>query len=98
MLVMTLNPSLYDTKYSFPFWYAFMSIQESSGNISHFPVHYMRIWIYVKDLLIFIVLSQQFEWLVGNQYKPMELTKSDWASIRKSPPWAIDSWGLGELN
>ncbi|XP_047053794.1 N-terminal kinase-like protein [Lolium rigidum] len=39
----------------------------------------------------------QFEWLVGNQYKPMELTKSDWASIRKSPPWAIDSWGLGCL-
>ncbi|KAL6853771.1 hypothetical protein ACP4OV_019800 [Aristida adscensionis] len=39
----------------------------------------------------------QFEWLVGTQYKPMELTKSDWATIRKSPPWAIDSWGLGCL-
>ncbi|KAG2601581.1 probable inactive serine/threonine-protein kinase scy1 isoform X2 [Panicum virgatum] len=39
----------------------------------------------------------QFEWLVGTQYKPLELTKSDWASIRKSPPWAIDSWGLGCL-
>ncbi|AQK99678.1 Protein kinase family protein with ARM repeat domain [Zea mays] len=39
----------------------------------------------------------QFEWLVGTQYKPMELSKSDWASIRKSPPWAIDSWGLGCL-
>ncbi|XP_072954552.1 uncharacterized protein [Typha angustifolia] len=39
----------------------------------------------------------QFEWLVGSQYKPMELAKSDWASIRKSPPWAIDSWGLGCL-
>ncbi|ONM36823.1 Protein kinase family protein with ARM repeat domain [Zea mays] len=39
----------------------------------------------------------QFEWLVGMQYKPMELSKSDWASIRKSPPWAIDSWGLGCL-
>ncbi|KAL6616301.1 hypothetical protein ACP70R_038571 [Stipagrostis hirtigluma subsp. patula] len=39
----------------------------------------------------------QFEWLVGAQYKPLELTKSDWASIRKSPPWAIDSWGLGCL-
>ncbi|KAL5230285.1 hypothetical protein ABZP36_029061 [Zizania latifolia] len=39
----------------------------------------------------------QFEWLVGTQYKPMELTKSDWVSIRKSPPWAIDSWGLGCL-
>ncbi|XP_039145965.1 probable inactive serine/threonine-protein kinase scy1 isoform X2 [Dioscorea cayenensis subsp. rotundata] len=39
----------------------------------------------------------QFEWLVGSQYKPMELAKSDWAAIRKSPPWAIDSWGLGCL-
>ncbi|KAH7654086.1 Protein kinase-like (PK-like) protein [Dioscorea alata] len=27
----------------------------------------------------------------------MELAKSDWAAIRKSPPWAIDSWGLGCL-
>nr|CAD1829532.1 unnamed protein product [Ananas comosus var. bracteatus] len=39
----------------------------------------------------------QFEWLVGSQYKPMELSKSDWATIRKSPPWSIDSWGLGCL-
>ncbi|GLT88511.1 hypothetical protein SLE2022_065340 [Rubroshorea leprosula] len=39
----------------------------------------------------------QYEWLVGSQYKPMELVKSDWATIRKSPPWAIDSWGLGCL-
>ncbi|XP_022764867.1 probable inactive serine/threonine-protein kinase scy1 isoform X3 [Durio zibethinus] len=39
----------------------------------------------------------QYEWLVGSQYKPMELAKSDWATIRKSPPWAIDSWGLGCL-
>ncbi|PKA51129.1 hypothetical protein AXF42_Ash010569 [Apostasia shenzhenica] len=39
----------------------------------------------------------QYEWLVGSQYKPMELVKSDWAMIRKSPPWAIDSWGLGCL-
>ncbi|KAG8651559.1 hypothetical protein MANES_07G142600v8 [Manihot esculenta] len=37
----------------------------------------------------------QYEWLVGLQYKPMELAKSDWVAIRKSPPWAIDSWGLG---
>ncbi|KAK9167906.1 hypothetical protein Syun_000046 [Stephania yunnanensis] len=37
----------------------------------------------------------QYEWLVGSQYKPTELQKSDWATIRKSPPWAIDSWGLG---
>ncbi|KAL8192848.1 hypothetical protein R6Q57_027296 [Mikania cordata] len=39
----------------------------------------------------------QYEWIIGSQYKPMELTKSDWATIRKSPPWAIDSWGLGCL-
>ncbi|KAI3879287.1 hypothetical protein MKX03_024262 [Papaver bracteatum] len=39
----------------------------------------------------------QYEWLVRAQYKPMELTKSDWAAIRKSPPYAIDSWGLGCL-
>lgn len=39
----------------------------------------------------------QYEWLVGSQYKPMELLKSDWAAVRKSPPWAIDSWGLGCL-
>ncbi|KAL5991331.1 hypothetical protein ACLOJK_012238 [Asimina triloba] len=37
----------------------------------------------------------QFEWLIGSQYKPMELLKSEWSTIRKSPPWAIDSWGLG---
>ncbi|XP_048232162.1 probable inactive serine/threonine-protein kinase scy1 [Ricinus communis] len=37
----------------------------------------------------------QYEWLIGTQYKPMELVKSDWVSIRKSPTWAIDSWGLG---
>ncbi|KAL8089506.1 hypothetical protein AgCh_039107 [Apium graveolens] len=39
----------------------------------------------------------QYEWLVGTQYKPLELVKSDWTAIRKSPPWAIDSWGLGCL-
>ncbi|XP_031373956.1 probable inactive serine/threonine-protein kinase scy1 [Punica granatum] len=39
----------------------------------------------------------QYEWLVGAQYKPTELTKSDWTAIRRSPPWAIDSWGLGCL-
>ncbi|KAK9671778.1 hypothetical protein RND81_12G054500 [Saponaria officinalis] len=37
------------------------------------------------------------EWLVGTQYKPMELAKSDWVAIRNSPPWAIDSWGMGCL-
>ncbi|KAI5555073.1 hypothetical protein BDE02_19G056500 [Populus trichocarpa] len=39
----------------------------------------------------------QYEWLIGSQYKPIELAKSDWVAIRKSPPWAIDSWGLGCL-
>ncbi|KAL5195886.1 putative inactive serine/threonine-protein kinase scy1 [Glycine soja] len=39
----------------------------------------------------------QYAWLVGSQYKPMELAKSDWAAIKKSPPWAIDSWGMGSL-
>lgn len=39
----------------------------------------------------------QFEWLVGAQYKPIELLKNDWATIRKSPPWAMDSWGMGCL-
>ncbi|GMP69696.1 hypothetical protein CsSME_00028862 [Camellia sinensis var. sinensis] len=36
----------------------------------------------------------QYEWLVASEYKSMEFLKSDWATIRKSPPWAIDSWGL----
>lgn len=27
----------------------------------------------------------------------MEMVKSDWVAIRKSPPWAIDSWGLGTV-
>lgn len=39
----------------------------------------------------------QYAWLVGTQYKPMELVKSDWVAIRNSPPWAIDSWGMGCL-
>ncbi|GKE45514.1 N-terminal kinase-like protein, partial [Tanacetum coccineum] len=39
----------------------------------------------------------QYEWLIGSQYKPTELAKADWATIRKSPPWAIDFWGLGKL-
>lgn len=39
----------------------------------------------------------QYAWLVGAQYKPVELAKSDWIAVRKSPPWSIDSWGLGCL-
>lgn len=40
---------------------------------------------------------QQYAWLIGSQYKSMELAKSDWAAIKKSPPWSIDSWGMGML-
>jgi SCY1-like protein 1 len=40
---------------------------------------------------------QQYEWLVGTQFKSLELAKSDWNIIRKSPPWALDSWGLGKF-
>ncbi|KAM3236104.1 hypothetical protein T459_15091 [Capsicum annuum] len=39
----------------------------------------------------------QYDWLIGAQYKPKELLKSDWTTIRRSPPWTIDSWGLGCL-
>ena len=39
---------------------------------------------------------KQYEWLIGSQYNPIELAKSDWVAIRKPPPWAIDSWGLGK--
>ncbi|KAL6525391.1 hypothetical protein OROHE_015698 [Orobanche hederae] len=39
----------------------------------------------------------QYEYLIGTQYKPVELLKSDWTAVRRSPPWAIDSWGLGCL-
>jgi SCY1-like protein 1 len=35
--------------------------------------------------------------MVGNQYKPAELGRSEWAVIRESPPWAVDAWGLGCL-
>ena len=36
-------------------------------------------------------------WMVGAQYKPSEIAKSDWGAIQQGPPWAIDSWGLGCL-
>lgn len=56
-------------------------------------------WFCQIDILLLMHLYfflQQYEWLVGAQYKPMEMSKSDWAAIRKSPPWSIDSWGLGK--
>lgn len=31
------------------------------------------------------------------QYKPQEPAKANWATIRRSSPWAIESWGLGTL-
>eukprot|EP00850_Spirogloea_muscicola_P019492 SM000191S05241 [mRNA] locus=s191:167738:173694:- [translate_table: standard] len=36
-----------------------------------------------------------YEYMVGTQYKPLELLKPDWTSIRHNPPYSIDSWGLG---
>ncbi|KAJ6960302.1 hypothetical protein NC653_038357 [Populus alba x Populus x berolinensis] len=38
----------------------------------------------------------QYEWLIRSQYNPVELAKSDVVAIRKPPPCAIDSWGLGK--
>ena len=36
-------------------------------------------------------------WMIGNQYKPSELGRSEWETIRQSPPYSVDSWGLGCL-
>ena len=30
-------------------------------------------------------------------HKPAEVAKEDWAAVEQSPPWAVDSWGLGCL-
>eukprot|EP00899_Mesostigma_viride_P015990 jgi/Mesvir1/24392/Mv11060-RA.1 len=38
-----------------------------------------------------------YDWVIGAQYKPQELAQRDWAGLRASPPWAIDTWGLGCL-
>eukprot|EP00850_Spirogloea_muscicola_P018631 SM000173S03000 [mRNA] locus=s173:126339:132282:+ [translate_table: standard] len=38
-----------------------------------------------------------YDYMVGTQYKPLELLKPDWTSIRHNPPYSIDSWGLGCL-
>ncbi|EFJ49788.1 hypothetical protein VOLCADRAFT_80567 [Volvox carteri f. nagariensis] len=40
---------------------------------------------------------QNSAWMVGNQYKPAELARSEWEVIRQGPPWAVDAWGLGCL-
>eukprot|EP00232_Nephroselmis_pyriformis_P021277 CAMPEP_0182856568 /NCGR_PEP_ID=MMETSP0034_2-20130328/2514_1 /TAXON_ID=156128 /ORGANISM="Nephroselmis pyriformis, Strain CCMP717" /LENGTH=603 /DNA_ID=CAMNT_0024987663 /DNA_START=93 /DNA_END=1900 /DNA_ORIENTATION=- len=40
---------------------------------------------------------QHAGWMVGAQYKSAELAKSDWATIKNSPPWGVDAWGLGCL-
>lgn len=34
---------------------------------------------------------------VGDQYKPAELARGEWAAIQQGPPWAVDAWGLGCL-
>lgn len=34
-------------------------------------------------------------WMVGSQYKPAEVARSDWEAVQQGPPWAVDSWGLG---
>eukprot|EP00887_Chlorella_sp_A99_P002497 scaffold6.g2497.t1 len=36
-------------------------------------------------------------WMVGAQYKPGEVARSEWQVVRESPPWAVDAWGLGCL-
>uniref|UniRef100_A0A061S498 SCY1-like protein 1 n=1 Tax=Tetraselmis sp. GSL018 TaxID=582737 RepID=A0A061S498_9CHLO len=35
--------------------------------------------------------------LVGAQYLPGEVGKSDWDAISQGPPWAVDAWGMGCL-
>ena len=30
-------------------------------------------------------------------HKPAEVAKEDWVAVEQSPPWAVDSWGLGCL-
>ena len=39
---------------------------------------------------------QPYEWMVGVQYKPMEVAKGDWQAVRRGPPYAIDAWGMGK--
>ena len=34
---------------------------------------------------------------VSQARKPAEVAKEDWEAVSQSPPWAIDSWGLGCL-
>lgn len=36
-------------------------------------------------------------WMVGPQYKPGEVAKSEWQVVRESPSYAVDAWGLGCL-
>eukprot|EP00898_Chlorokybus_atmophyticus_P001409 jgi/Chlat1/2269/Chrsp17S02575 len=45
----------------------------------------------------FLASTIPYDFLIGSQYKPLEVTKADWATLRQSPPWAIDAWGLGCL-
>jgi SCY1-like protein 1 len=36
-------------------------------------------------------------WMVAAQYKPGEVGKQDWETVRAAPEWAVDAWGLGCL-
>lgn len=36
-------------------------------------------------------------WLVGSQYKPAEVAKSEWGVVAAAPVHAVDAWGLGCL-
>jgi SCY1-like protein 1 len=35
--------------------------------------------------------------MVAAQYKPGEVGKQDWETVRAAPEWAVDAWGLGCL-
>lgn len=65
----------------------FTHFKLKTWTLSHYGV--------ARNLTEFCDMLQQFDYLVGPQYKSQELAKSDWAAVRKSSPWAIDSWGLG---
>lgn len=34
-------------------------------------------------------------WMVPAQYQAGEVARQEWDTIRQSPPWAVDAWGLG---
>mmetsp|Transcript_22045 Transcript_22045/g.61184 ORF Transcript_22045/g.61184 Transcript_22045/m.61184 type:complete len:774 (-) Transcript_22045:119-2440(-) len=36
-------------------------------------------------------------WMIGGQYIPGEVAKSDWSAVSQGPPWGVDAWGTGCL-